>query len=156
MKKYIMFLWIASIVNYVYSQNYTFKKNTVYLEFLGSGVLGSVNYERQIFQKPGLGVRVGASVIFSEQKKLQLPVGVNYLIHLSKNKSYLDIGFNMSNAISMKSSESFISPIIYSPAIGYRRHLAGDWMFRINYLIMIKSQKDLFMPWFGISFGKRF
>ncbi len=46
----------------------TFKKNDVYIELLGNGVLGSINYDRQLSTQPGLGVRFGIGTVYDSPK----------------------------------------------------------------------------------------
>jgi len=74
----------------VFSQGLV-KKNEIFAELGGNGLLGSVNYYRQFGEKPGFGARVGAGVSGTEAS-LTIPVGVNYLIRKIGNHSFLDLG----------------------------------------------------------------
>src|SRR5262245_36637532 len=67
----------------------TFKINDIYFEFLGNGIGASICYERQLTSKPGPGLRAGVGYFSGDEKfRLSIPVGVNYLFMLTKNKSF--------------------------------------------------------------------
>src|ERR1700749_2091732 len=73
-----------------------FRKNTVYAEFCGNGLDWSANYERQLGNKPGLGVRAGIGYASStEEFRVSIPVGVNYLFHISRQRSFLETGIGV-------------------------------------------------------------
>ena len=76
----------------------TFKKNSVYLEAAGNGIFASVNYERQLTKKPGLGVRLGVGFYTENAFYLTIPVGINYLFALRNNKSFIDAGVGVTFA----------------------------------------------------------
>lgn len=70
-----------------------FRKNDAYIEFLGNGIGASINYERQLQNEPGLGVRFGVGYFSGdEQFRVSIPIGVNYLFNLRNSKSFIDAG----------------------------------------------------------------
>jgi hypothetical protein len=82
MKKTIaLFLLTSSFVCSSFAQK-KFKRNSFYLEAFGGGLFGSLNYERQLTSKPGIGLRIGAGFYTEKAFYLTLPVGVNYLFPL--------------------------------------------------------------------------
>ncbi len=54
MRKQIFTAFALFTVTFSFGQS-TFKRNDIYLEAGGNGLFGSVNYERQLTNKPGLG-----------------------------------------------------------------------------------------------------
>lgn len=83
---------ILSLITSNASAQEAYKKNDVYFELLGSGLIGSVNYERQLSNKPGFGMRVGLGFYpTDDQGWLSIPLGINYLIGLGKS-SFIDVG----------------------------------------------------------------
>src|SRR5688572_16844323 len=142
----------------------TFKRNDIYFEFLGNGILASINYERQLTSKPGLGLRAGLGYYSGDDKfRVTIPLGVNYLLMLTKNKSFLEagIGGTWSGAAGLKDDTPTggrdYSERIWSlvPSFGYRGITNSTFMWRASYTPIINKYKVLWQ-WFGISIGKRF
>jgi hypothetical protein len=90
MKKILIVL--AILISSFHSFSQEFKRNEVFIELLGNGLLGSINYERQLGKKPGFGIRAGAG-LYGTDTHMTIPVGVNYLIKLRNDYSFLDLGF---------------------------------------------------------------
>ncbi|WP_148661255.1 hypothetical protein [Flavisolibacter tropicus] len=144
----------------------SFKKNDVYGEFMGNGIFASLNYERQLTNKPGLGVRAGIGYFSGDEKfRLSVPLGVNYLFTLNINKSFLDVGvggtWSGSAGLMTLKQEAAAGGRDYSehiwslvPSLGYRRHTKSDFMWRVNFTPIFNKYRA--MPWIGISIGKRF
>ncbi|HUS00549.1 MAG TPA: hypothetical protein VMY77_02415 [Chitinophagaceae bacterium] len=63
---------LLCITTFTFGQG-TFKKNDIYLEAGGNGLYSSVNYERQLTKKPGLGARIGAGIYWQYPNFLNLP-----------------------------------------------------------------------------------
>lgn len=146
-------------LNLLFAQN-TFKKNDLYFEAGGTGLFGSINYERQITKQPGLGGRIGIGYYSENAFYLTIPVGINYLFPLKGEKSFIDAGLNVTFArvdaklfASDKNShgEHFNN---FVPGVGYRRHTSKNVLWRISLTPVIN--KDGLVPWLGFSFGKRF
>lgn len=137
-----------------------FKKNDIYLEALGNGLFGSVNYERQLTKQPGLGARIGIGFYTEDAFYLTIPAGINYLFQLKNEKSFIDAGLgvtwtrvdgNLFGSNKLTGSNHFVN---FVPSIGYRRHTANNVMWRIS--LAPVANKYTFVPWLGISVGKRF
>ena len=95
MFKYILSLLMLALSSSAFGQN-TFRKNDVYFELLGNGIVASLNYERQLMDKPGLGVRIGVGYLSGDEKfRLSIPVSANYLFKIRNNKSFLDAGIGV-------------------------------------------------------------
>src|SRR5688572_2451148 len=86
MRKQILTAFTLCIVTLSFGQS-TFKKNDIYLEAGGNGLLSSVNYERQLTKQPGLGARIGMGFYSENAFYLTIPVGINYLFKLKSEKS---------------------------------------------------------------------
>jgi hypothetical protein len=167
MKKIIIVglaIFITS-VNIAFSQN-IFKTNDVYIELLGNGVLGSINYERQLSKQPGFGVRFGVGTVYDnpqptikEEFLMTYIIGINYLFKLKDGKSFVDagLGFTITPtelyflAPGDSRAENFVN---FVPSFGYRRHTKNNRMWRIS-LTPIGVNTG-FIPWLGASIGKRF
>lgn len=154
------------------------RKNTIYAEALGNGLVGSVNYERQLTKKPGLNVRLGTGFYYaayddgySSRNKLvvTVPAGVNYLFRLKGDQSFVDAGLGLTWTRNSKEDiydhnrvEGFV---IFIPSVGYRRHTKAGYMYRISFTPLAGFTRTTYdkddygfkpMPFVGISFGKRF
>jgi len=162
MKTQILTIFALCTVTLSFGQG-AFKKNDIYLEAGGNGLFGSVNYERRLTKEPGLGARMGVGFYTEDAFYLTIPVGINYLFKLKEEKSFksfIDAGLGVTWArIDAKlfsdsknsNGEHFVN---FIPSIGYRRHIAGDVMWRISVSPVI-NKHGLF-PWFEASIGKRF
>jgi hypothetical protein len=147
------------ITSPLFSQK-TFKRNDIYAEAGGSGLFASVNYERQLTNHPGLAVRFGAGFYSENAFYLTIPVGINYLIKLKSEKSFIDAGIgttftrvdgNLFSASKNSNGSHFTN---FIPSIGYRRHTMRNMMWRIS--ITPVANKYGLVPWLGLSIGKRF
>lgn len=159
MKKLLLVFVLISTTCGLFGQD-DFKQNDIYLEAGGNGLFASLNYERQLTKLPGLGVRVGVGFYTENAFFLTIPVGINYLFKLKKPNAFIDAGLGVTWANidgklfgSYKSSNtrSFVN---FMPSIGYRRHTANDLMYRLSITPVIN--KNTFVPWLGLSIGKRF
>lgn len=136
------------------------KKNSVYLEAGGNGLFGSVNYERQLTNKPGLGIRAGVGFYSENAFYLTLPVGLNYLFPLGKKQSFIDAGLGVTwskvdGKLFTDSKTSTVSSFVnFIPSIGYRKYNTSNLMWRVSISPVIN--KYTFFPWAGISIGKSF
>ena len=142
-----------------FGQN-NFKKNDIYLEAGGNGLLGSINYERQLTKQPGLGVRIGLGFYPAHALYLTIPVGINYLFQLKNDKSFIDAGLGVtwtrSEATLIGGNRHYAGDYFtnFIPSIGYRRHAANNIMWRVS--VTPVANKYGFAPWLGASLGKRF
>jgi len=66
-------------------------KNTVFVEALGNGLFGSINYERQLTKEPGLSLRAGIGFYTEYDFYLTLPFSIQYLIDLNRN-NFIETG----------------------------------------------------------------
>ncbi len=161
MKKSLLSLLVLLTTVPTFSQD--FKKNEVFIELLGNGLLGSINYERQLGKKPGFGIRAGAG-LYGTDTHMTIPVGVNYLVRLRNDYSFLDLGFGATftktdgffYAIT-KLSDGYIRKKDYVyliPSVGARAYTTKNFVARINLTPFITESGLL--PSFGLGFGKRF
>ena len=164
MSRYLLLLLMLAFTASLFGQN-TFKKNDIYFEFLGNGIGASVNYERQLMDKAGLGVRLGIGYFSGDEKfRVSIPVGLDYLISLRNDKSFINagLGATWSGATGLKTAKQEaltgrdLNEHIWSfvPSIGYRHHTKSNYMLRISLTPIINKYR--FFPFAGISIGKRF
>lgn len=163
MSKFVLlftFIVCCSIAN---AQN-TFKRNEIFLELMGNGLLGSINYERQFGEKPGLGFRAGLG-IYGQQPGFTVPVGLNYLINITKNSLFLDLGVGATYAsnsdgtlyISVKRQFPYTpkTEFLYvMPSLGLKIVTSANYVWRTN-IGAIRTDVGIF-PYLGFGFGKRF
>jgi hypothetical protein len=159
MKQFIMCIITTAFITSSFGQP-TFKKNDIYLEAGGNGLFASVNYERQLTKQPGLGVRLGVGFYTENAFYLTIPVGIDYLFKLNNDKSFIDAGFgvtwtridgNLFGESNNSNGDSFVN---FIPSVGYRRHTTQHLMWRISVTPVVN--KSGFVPWLGLSIGKRF
>ncbi len=159
MRKAILTILTWSFITLSFGQS-SFKKNDIYLEAGGNGLFGSVNYERQLTKEPGLGARVGIGFYSEKAFYLTIPVGINYLFKLNNDHSFLDVGLGAT--WTRKNGELFSNNkfsnedhfVNFMPGIGYRKHTVNNVMWRISLTPL--ANKFTFVPWLGVSIGKRF
>ncbi|MBK8427283.1 MAG: hypothetical protein IPL27_15460 [Lewinellaceae bacterium] len=141
-----------------------FKKNAIFGELGGNGLLASINYERQLSSKPGFGVRLGMGFYGVKPTHLTVPAGVNYLIPLKKNNSFLDLGFGLTfssanvrlvlasdDGAQNKEKNIHVNVI---PGIGFRRHTSKNMMWRFGLTPIINDNGVI--PFLGFALGKQF
>lgn len=148
-----------------YAQNLD-KKNEVFLELGGNGLLGSINYSRQLTNSPALELRVGLGAYGSDPKThLTVPVAINYIINVGSKHGFLNLGIgatytkaDVRMGVLIDYAEDYIrtrsQPINIVPNVGYRYYTSKDFSWRINFTPVIN--RHAVFPIFGISAGKRF
>jgi hypothetical protein len=158
MKNLILVLVISILAVCSYGQT-TFKRNDIYLEAGGNGLFGSVNYERQLTNQPGIGFRLGVGFYSEKAFYLTIPAGINYLFKLKNNKSFIDAGLGVTwtridGNLFGRSNNANGNFINFVPSVGYREHPNQNFMWRISITPIIN--KYIVGPWVGLSIGKRF
>jgi hypothetical protein len=158
MKKQIFTAVAVCAATFSIGQN-RFAKNDLYIEAGGNGLFGSVNYERQLTNQPGPGVRVGVGFYSEDGFYLTIPVGINYLFKLNNKKAFLDAGLGvtwtrLNGELFGKATTGDDHFVNFIPSIGYRRHTVKNVMWRIS--VTPVANKYGFVPWLGVSIGKRF
>jgi len=135
----------------------SFKRNIFYFEILGNGLVLSLNYERQITNKPGLGFHAGVALAGD---KPAFPLGAKYLFELGKQRSFLEVGAGVTIAEQDMWEENLNSfnadPYKpgFIPSVGYRYNAPKGSMWRINYTPFFNKYRTEFL-FFGVSVGWR-
>ena len=159
MKQFILLIITTAFAASSFGQT-TFKKNDIYLEAGGNGLFASVNYERQLTKQPGLGARLGVGFYSENAFYLTIPIGIDYLFRLKNDKSFFDAGLGVTwtridgNLFGDSKNSNGGNFVNFIPSIGYRRHTTGNLMWRISLTPVVN--KYGFVPWLGLSIGKRF
>lgn len=124
--------------------------------------MGSFNYKRQLTSKPGIGARVGLGFFPSENGMLSVPVGLNYLINLKDQRSFIEAGLGLTftgePVLFLDFSGDVYNNAPYTnfvPSVGYRWHTSKNLMFRFN-ITPIINKHTLTLPSIGFSVGGRF
>ena len=158
--RYFLLFCLIVCCSCCFSQN-SFRKNTVYAEFCGNGINWSANYERQLGNKPGLGVRAGIGYASStEEFRISVPVGVNYLFDLSHQRSFIETGIGVTWAeqsiwkTGFQNSSSTYEPGFFA-SIGYRHQAPYGLMWRIAYTPFFTKYRVGYL-FLGLSAGWSF
>jgi hypothetical protein len=142
------------------------KKNSIYIEILGVGGYGSVNFEREILKikKIKIGTRLGITTYnltdFTTKfnPDLIIPISINAQYG---NKHNLEISLGQVISIIVETNPNTYTPerttnIHPNLTVGYRyQKTKGGFIFRINYSPIIEFYQD-YKHWGGISFGYAF
>lgn len=115
-------------------------KNTVFIEFLGTGFLGSLNYDRRLINKPRFNVsgRLGASYFprgtldplwsVPIEVKFLLNIGKEYYVELGAGLSYI---FGIVSCVGCGSKDNESSSTLFSSirtGIRYQKKSGGIFM----------------------------
>lgn len=138
-------------------------RNTVFVEALGNGFLGSLNYERQFGKKPNFTTRVGIGFYPDIDFYLTVPVSVHYLIDVGQN-NFIETGigytwaqYGADDCFLCEGGDNTDDYNNLFLSIGYRKHFGNNWMWKINFSPLITNNHNAnFTPWFGAALGKRF
>lgn len=140
--------------------------NSVYIEALGMGGYGSVNFERLLYKQKKLhiGVRLGVGTyrLRDFETNLNPDVTVPFSVNAYYGRTHhveLNIGQTFTsivgaNAIDFKVDRQ--NTLSSNFAIGYRYQKSSrGMMFRVNYSPIITSNQP-FKHWYGLSVGYSF
>ena len=156
MRKIFFFVAAIFVACQLQSQK-SFKRNTVYFEIGGNGLVLSLNYERQITSKPGLGFHAGVAL---SGDKPAFPLGAKYLFDLGKQKSFLEVGAGVTLADQNTWETNYNQPETdpykagFIPSVGYRYNAPKGFMWRINYTPVFNKYRTELL-FFGVSVGWR-
>jgi hypothetical protein len=163
MKQFLLLIFLAGSTYGSFCQTND-KKNTVYYQFGGNGFFSSLNYERQLLRKQGLGVHIGAGVYGVKTPTLTIPFGVNYLFAFNNTRAVLDLGagvtytkadallyLNVKRAENAGPNTQFFN---FIPSLGYRIHTPKHMMYRFSFTPVFNQYGGI--PFLGFSMGKRF
>lgn len=146
-------------------------RNVIYLEALGIGGYGSINYERMLLHKKSklstklnIGLRLGLSTLHIRDFEhnfnpdIIVPVSVNAFYGKTH---HIEVGFGqtISNVVQANSTTFSVerkTTLNSNVTAGYRyqKNERGA-IFRLNYSPIISSNK-VFTNWFGVSIGYGF
>ena len=165
MRTILLTLLITIISCSAFTQNLS-KKNEIFVEALGNGLLGSVNYARQLTEKPMLEIRAGLGLYGSDPKTyLTIPVSLNYLFNIRNNHTFLFAGLgatyteaDVRMGLIIDYNEVFrdtkSTSVNFVPSFGYMRYTSKDYCWRVSFNPVINVHG--FLPSLGLGFGKRF
>ena len=158
MRKSFLFVLAIALSSQLTAQQQSFKKNTLYGEFLGNGLGLSIGYERQMGVKPGLGLHIGIGL---SGDKPSIISGAKYLIDLGNHKSFFEAGLGITIADreymgAKRNSQSNSNPYTpaYIPSVGYRHHTKYGLMWRVSYTPVFSKYNSIGL-YPGISVGWR-
>ncbi len=150
------FIATAFITNRCLSQT-AFKKNTFYFEIAGNAPVLSVNYERQLKDKPGFGIHIGIGL---GDEYPDVPMGITYSYDLGNKKSFIEAGAGITLAEQTLWDDHAILNDIHSfkpsfvPSLAYRHQTHYGLMWRIGFVAVYTKYKTIpIYP--GISIGWR-
>jgi hypothetical protein len=153
--------FLFAIFMFSFSKGFTqssFRTNTIYGEFGGNGVFLSLNYERQLGTKPGLGVHFGlGNADVDENFAVTIPVGVDYLFNISNQKSFIETGAGVTWALqNIWNNYKHNMPHQYKPgfipSVSFRHNTPYGLMWKIG-VIAVFSKHNIIPCYPGISLG---
>lgn len=163
MRKYFLILGLASTHLFALGQDLN-RKNEIFIELGGNGLLGSLNFARQLTKNPGLEFRVGLGAFGSEKTFLTIPVSLNYLVGLGGQHASLSFGMGMTYTkadVRMRIidyeegyEDTRSAPVNLVPSLAYRYHTTKNLLWKVGFNPIFN--KHGFSPSFGLSAGKRF
>lgn len=169
MSRLILLLLVSSILMHqgaCQDNSDTVATNVVYLELLGAGGFGSLNYEHLFLMKESLrsGLRAGiiTSRIFDFQGRLNpdFSLPVSWLLFYG-SKHNLEFGLGTTFTSTVRASSGKFTPerragLHQHFCLGYRYQKTGSgFLFRITYTPVIEFYR-YFSHWGGTSLGYAF
>lgn len=155
----LIIILLTNFASYAQLSEQASKKNQLYFELGGNGIIYSLNYERLLTEnltlRAGFGITPG--IIFVEGTFVHIPVTVSYLIGGARSKFETGLGavyFSGSDikVFGLKSGE--LSEVALTGIIGYRYTSQGGFVFRVLFTPFYNSSiKSKFLPSGGLSFG---
>ncbi len=145
------------------------RKQTVFFELLGAGLLYSANYDTRFSNMPdGLGARVGIGFTSLDGKSFfSAPVQLNYLLgngnkffEIGVGATYLSINDREHDDFDFNDDDIFLDfddgkAVFGTLNFGYRYQPANGFSFRTGITPIFNSNG--FLPyWFNVSFGYAF
>ena len=157
MKSFILTIGFLSMNFAIFGQANAIKKNSIFVEFAGSGGLGSVNFERQFYHSDitALNYRIGLSFAPIDRNNgtaIVFPVLLNGLIGRSAHKIELGVGQGLT--ITTKGNLFALT----TACVGYRFQTdTKHWFYRLSYTPLISYLVDFqIQHWAGVSIGYTF
>ena len=158
----LVFILIGIEITIAQDTNINFKKNQLYLELGGNGLVYSINYERLLSEnftlRGGFGITPG--LIFAEGTFIHIPITASYLIGSKSSKFETGLGVTYFAGTDIKVfglDAGDQSLIFLTGIIGYRYTSPGGFVFRILFTPLYNSETEPeFLPYFGLSLGIAF
>jgi hypothetical protein len=138
------------------------RAQNIYAEFLGQGLIFSVNYDTRFSNKRnGIGGRIGFGGVGGDGDSfVTIPVSLNYLLGDANGKNFFEVGLGATYASLSSNSDSFFSDggstVIGTMSFMYRlQPVKSGFSFRGGFTPIFSSEG--FIPYFvGLSLGYTF
>jgi hypothetical protein len=162
---FTVILLLLSVSTISFAQENTRERGRgVFVEILGNGLIGSINYDQRFDKRfDGLGFKGGISYFaFNGSSVAAFPFGLNYL--LGKDGKYFEMGLgatylrfaDSSNTFSVGNERTIGDGLAGNMIFGYRREpVDGGFLFRAS-MTPIFGSGTFFPFYFGISLGYAF
>ncbi len=166
MKKTLLLILLICLVSNTFAQQ-EYKKNGAYIQFLGNGLLLSINYERQLFKKPLLAINAGLGIYGSSPTNVTIPIGLKYLLRTKNENNFVQFGIgttytNDDEVVLYTSLPKYNQGQLPKPtnwnflySIGYRSVSKNNWLFTTDAMLFFNNIHNG-LPYIGISVGKVF
>lgn len=168
---------LITLILFMFLQQASAQKNALFFELGGLGTVSSINYERQLSQRPGLNFRLGLGYlpeIFNEAS-LTIPFALQYAIPIG-TKDFMEFGIGNTLILSYQENSCGLfylgscdeinekGPLnLFFLVAGYRRHFGADsrWFWKAQFTPTLGRHyqgtlKIEAIPWFGLGIGKQF
>jgi hypothetical protein len=140
-------------------------RNDLYMEVLGNGGLGSLNYESRLGKSELLGLRVGFGLMGLDKVQPSIITALSNLIPLKQKKdAFMEMSPGLTVAFNRPYGDTgtviktlYLTDYIMTLTLGYRKHTSGNWMYRFSLVPgFIANRGGRFFFTAGFSIGKRF
>jgi hypothetical protein len=156
-----MFFFMIVFTNVSFAKDEKVAKNCIYLEFLGNGLMYSLNYDRMLSNS--IGFRIGAGFFSTNDRDSDdhltvatFPATLNYIKGKGKHKFEIGAGvmlLTVSGNIDLFDFEG--SGLAGTATFGYRyQPKKGGFVFRIGFTPLFGEFG--FLPFGGLSLGYSF
>ncbi|HQF42505.1 MAG TPA: hypothetical protein PK073_06290 [Ignavibacteriaceae bacterium] len=150
---------LTSFASYAQLSEQANKKNQLYFELGGNGIIYSLNYERLLTEsltlRAGIGITPG--MIFVEGTFIHIPLTVSYLIGGARSKFETGLGAVYLSGSDIKVfglQAGELSAVALTGIIGYRYTSRGGFVLRVLFTPFYNSSAESkFFLSGGISFG---
>lgn len=132
------------------------KRNSIFLELAGSGLIYSLNLDHLISEK--VAARIGFSHISGDgflDTFTTIPLGVSTLKPINAKNHFFEYGLGSTFVLNLDDDETYFFP---GPILGLRGQdiLNGGGFWRITLTPFFDPQDNEFYFWGGVSVGRSF
>lgn len=146
MNKLVLLIFVITTISFSQENYSEKKKNSIFFEAGGNGIVASLNYEHNIFKNVGLRIGFGSALIEGRI----YPAMINFY---KGDENLFEFGVGV---VYYEKTEGWFSSdesLCISSTIGYKKYPFEGLLFRASFTPLYVIKSDRFIPFVGISFG---